>query len=82
MQPFMKCSTFSFLPSMVVISASFPSVNELVTDCLGVLDVTTKSSPFCCISTTGLMSLASLIRSSGSAVKKAKKDFFCYEEVC
>ena len=82
MHPFLKSITFSFLPFIVVMSASFPSVNEFVTDCLGVFDVTTKSSPFCCISTTGLMSLATLMRSSGNAVKKAKKDVFCYEVVC
>lgn len=54
---------------MVVMSASLPSVNELVTDLLGVLDVTTKSLPFCCISITGLISLANLIVSSGNPVK-------------
>jgi len=75
MHLFPKYITFIFLPSIVVMSASFPSVNELVTDCLGVFDVTTKSSPFCCISIIGLISLASLIRSSGNAVKKAKRTF-------
>lgn len=64
---------------MVVMSASLPSVNELVTDLLGVLDVTTKSLPFCCISTTGLISLAILIVSSGNPAKIGKKRTFCYE---
>jgi len=52
---------------MVVISASLPMVNELVTVFPGVLDVMVKSLPFCWISVTGLTSLASLIISSGRA---------------
>lgn len=59
--------TLSFLPSMVVISASLPMVKELVTVFPGVLEVTTKSLPFCLISVTGLMSLAILMTSSGSS---------------
>lgn len=73
------CFTFSFLPSMVVMSASLPSVNELVTDLLGVLDVTTKSLPFCCISITGLISLANLIVSSGNPAKPGKTGLFVRE---
>lgn len=61
---------------MVVISASLPIVNELVTDLLGVLDVTTKSLPFCCISTTGLISLAILIVSSGNPAQIGKTGHF------
>lgn len=59
--------TLSFLPSMVVISASLPMVKELVTVFPGVLEVTTKSLPFCLISVIGLMSLAILMTSSGSS---------------
>lgn len=62
--------TLSFLPSMVVISASLPMVKELVTVFLGVLEVTTKSLPFCLISVIGLMSLAILMTSSGSSGDK------------
>lgn len=64
---------------MVVMSASLPSVNELVTDLLGVLDVTTKSLPFCCISTTGLISLAILMVSSGNPAKIGKPGLFVME---
>lgn len=64
---------------MVVMSASLPSVNELVTDLLGVLDVTTKSLPFCCISTTGLISLAILMVSSGNPAKIDKTGHFVME---
>lgn len=60
-----RLQTLSFLPSMVLISASLPMVKELVTDLPGVLEVTTKSFPFCLISVTGLMSLAILMTSSG-----------------
>lgn len=62
--------TLSFLPSMVVISASLPMVKELVTVFPGVLEVTTKSLPFCLISVIGLMSLAILMISSGSSSMK------------
>lgn len=55
---------------MVVISASLPMVKELVTDFPGVLEVTTKSLPFCLISVIGLMSLATLMMSSGSSVEQ------------
>lgn len=61
--------TLSFLPSMVVISASLPMVKELVTVFPGVLEVTTKSLPLCLISVIGLMSLAILITSAGSSGK-------------
>ncbi|TNN67660.1 hypothetical protein EYF80_022124 [Liparis tanakae] len=56
---------------MVVISASFPMVKELVTVCPGVLEVTTKSLPFCWISVMGLMSLAILMTCSGSSGKQS-----------
>ncbi len=59
--------TLSFLPSMVVISASLPMVKEFVTFFPGVLDVMVKSLPFCWISITGLTSLAILMTSSGRA---------------
>lgn len=59
--------TLSFLPSMVVISASLPMVKELVKVFPGVLEVTTKSLPFCLISVIGLTSLAILMTSSGSS---------------
>lgn len=51
----------------MVISVSFPRVNEFVTDLLGVLDVTTKLFPVCWISVMGLMSLAALMISSDKA---------------
>lgn len=62
--------TLSFLPSMVVISASLPMVKELVTVFPGVLEVMTKSFPFCLTSVIGLMSLAILITSAGRSAKK------------
>ena len=62
--------TLIFLPSMVVMSASLPTVKELVTDLPGVLEVITKSLPLCLISVIGLMSFAILMTSSGSSVDK------------
>lgn len=65
-----KSWTFSFLPSMVEISASLPMVKELVTVLPGVLEVMTKSLPVCLISVTGLTSLASLMISSDNSVEQ------------
>lgn len=70
--------TLSFLPSMVVISASLPMVKELVTVFPGVLEVTTKSLPLCLISVIGLMSLAILMTSSGSSGVKNKFTFMTF----
>lgn len=71
----LELQTLIFLPSMVVISASLPMVKELVTVFPGVLEVTTKSLPFCLISVIGLMSLAIFMTSAGSSGKHSTSSF-------
>lgn len=76
-QQFKAWSTLNFLPSIAVISDSFPMVKELDLVVTGVFIVNLKSLPFCSITITGLTSLLIFTTMSGAPWRHIQRKM-CY----
>lgn len=76
-QQFKAWSTLNFLPSIAVISDSFPMVKELDLVVTGVFIVNLKSLPFCSITITGLTSFLIFTTMSGAPWRHIQRKM-CY----